>query len=80
MKDPARQAYIKIYGAGIKATIIVFDRVKSKRFTYVYYPVLQFNYHNQSIKFTDKSSIDKDIAKTEFMVYYDPNKIAKLMC
>ncbi|MDC8100512.1 hypothetical protein [Chryseobacterium rhizosphaerae] len=63
-----------IYGTRAKANIIGTDSVKNKRFTYLYYPVFQFNYQNQLIKFTDKSSsVDKDIEKSEVMVYYDQN-------
>lgn len=61
-----------IYGTKVKANIIGVDSVKSKRFTYVYYPVLQFSHNNHNINFTDKSSsVNKDIPKAEVMVYYD---------
>jgi hypothetical protein len=60
-----------IYGTKVKANIIGVDSVKSKRFTYVYYPILQFSHNNHSIKFMDKSSsVNKDIPKSEIMVYY----------
>jgi hypothetical protein len=61
-----------IYGTKIKANIIGTDSVKSKRFTYVYYPIFQFNDKNQTIRFTDKtSSVDKNIRKSEVMIYYN---------
>lgn len=61
-----------IYGTKVKAEVIGTDSVKSKRFTYLYYPVLQFNHQNQMVKFTDKSSsVDKDIEKNEVILYYN---------
>lgn len=61
-----------IYGTQVKANIIGIDSVKSKRFTYLYYPVIQFNHLNKTVNFTDKSSsVNKNIEKTEVMLYYN---------
>lgn len=63
-----------IYGTKVKANIIGVDSAKSRRFTYVYYPVIQLDHNNHRIRFTDdSSSVDKNIKKSEIMVYYDPH-------
>ena len=60
-----------IYGTKVKAKVIGTDSVKSKRFTYLYYPVIEFTYKNKVRKITDKSSdVDKDTPNVELNIYY----------
>lgn len=60
-----------IYGSKVKAKVIGTESVKSKRFTYLYYPVIEFIYKNKVRKITDKSSdIDKNTPNVELNIYY----------
>ncbi|WP_426475900.1 hypothetical protein [Chryseobacterium balustinum] len=60
-----------VFGTKIKATINTVEQVKSKRFTYVYYPVIEFTYKNKLRKITDKSSdVDKNTTNVQLYIYY----------
>lgn len=60
-----------LFGERTKATIITAEKVKNKRFTYLYYPVIQFTHNNKLLKITDKSSdISKDKVNTQLYNYY----------
>lgn len=60
-----------LFGERAKATIITVEKVKDKRFTYLYYPVIQFTHNNKLLKITDKSSdISTDKVNTKLYIYY----------
>ena len=60
-----------VYGTKLKAKITTVEQVKNKRFTYVYYPVIEFTYKNKLRKITDKSSdVDKDKRNVLLTIYY----------
>lgn len=60
-----------VFGTKIKATINTVEQVKDKRFTHVYYPVIEFTYKNKFRKITDKSSdVDKDTTNVQLNIYY----------
>jgi len=60
-----------IFGQKIKATIVAIERVKNKRFTYLYYPIFQFPYHNKIIKVVDKSSdVEKKSLNEQQVIFY----------
>lgn len=60
-----------LFGERTEATIITVEKVKDKRFTYLYYPVIQFSHNSKLLKITDKSSdISKDKVNTKLYIYY----------
>lgn len=60
-----------VYGTKLKATIITVEQVKSKRFIYVYYPVIEFTYKDKLLRITDKSSdVDKATTNVQLNIYY----------
>lgn len=60
-----------VSGTKLKATIVAVEKVKNKRFTYLYYPIFQFNYKNKILHHVSKShSIDLKEIGSEIYIYY----------
>ena len=60
-----------LFGSKIKADVIGIDSVKNKRFGYVHYPILQFNYKQQQVRLVkDLRSIDPQKVPTHMEIYY----------
>lgn len=69
-----------ISGNKIQAKIVAVEKVKSKRFTYLYYPIFEFSYENRIVRQVDRSeSIDlKEIGTNTYIYYNKDYQIIKL--
>ena len=67
----SKDSRLMLFGTKIKADVIGIDSVKNKRFGYVHYPVLQFNYKQQQFRLVnDFRSIDPKNVPAHMDIYY----------
>ncbi|MBB6370071.1 hypothetical protein [Chryseobacterium shigense] len=63
-----------ISGKKIQAKIVAVEKVESKRFTYLYYPIFEFSYKNCIVRQVNRSqSIDLKEIGTKTDIYYIEN-------
>lgn len=68
----SKDSRLMLFGSKIKADVIGIDSVKNKRFGYVHYPILQFNYKQKQVRLVkDLSSIDPKKVPAHMEIYYD---------
>ena len=68
----SKDSRLMLFGSKIKADVIGINSVKNKRFGYVHYPILQFNYKQKQVRLVkDLSSINPKKVPTHMDVYYE---------
>ncbi|MFU1855522.1 hypothetical protein ACK8HY_00760 [Sphingobacterium sp. NGMCC 1.201703] len=68
----SKDSRLMLFGSKIKADVIGIDSVKSKRFGYVHYPILQFKYKQKQVRLVnDLSSIKPQKVPTHMEIYYE---------
>ncbi|QIH32613.1 hypothetical protein [Sphingobacterium sp. DR205] len=68
----SKDSRLMLFGSKIKADVIGIDSVKNKRFGYVHYPILQFNYKQKQVRLVkDLSSIDPKKVPAYMEIYYE---------
>jgi len=66
-----KDSRLMLFGSKIRADVIGLDSVKNKRFGYVHYPILQFNYKQQQVRLVkDLRSVDPQNVPTHMEIYY----------
>lgn len=67
----SKDSRLMLFGSKIKADVIGIDSVKSKRFGYVHYPILQFKYKQKQVRLVnDLSSITPQEVPAHMEIYY----------
>ncbi|MGE8290976.1 MAG: hypothetical protein ACN6ON_04835 [Sphingobacterium sp.] len=67
----SKDSRLMLFGSKIKADVIGIDSVKHKRFGYLHYPVLQFNYKQKQVRLVnDLSSINPQKVPAHMEIYY----------
>ncbi|GAA4172705.1 hypothetical protein [Sphingobacterium ginsenosidimutans] len=67
----SKDSKLMLFGSKIKADVIGIDSVKSKRFGYVHYPILQFKYKQKQVRLVnDLSSINPQEVPAHMEIYY----------
>ncbi|WP_343561263.1 hypothetical protein [Sphingobacterium sp.] len=68
----SKDSRLMLFGSKIKADVIGIDSVKSKRFGYVHYPILQFRYKQKQVRLlNDLSSINPQKVPAHMEIYYE---------
>lgn len=66
-----KDSRLMLFGSKIKADVIGIDSVKNKRFGYVHYPILQFNYKQQQVRLVkDLRSVEPKNVPNHMEIYY----------
>jgi len=68
----SKDSRLMLFGSKIRADVIGIDSVKNKRFGYLHYPVLQFNYKQKQVRLVkDLSSINPQKVPAHMEIYYE---------
>jgi len=68
----SKDSRLMLFGSKIKADVIGIDSVKNKRFGYLHYPILQFNYKQKQVRLVkDLSSINPKKVPAQMEIYYE---------
>ena len=68
----SKDSRLILFGSKIKADVIGIDSVKNKRFGYLHYPILQFNYKQKQVRLVkDLSTINPKKVPAHIEIYYE---------
>ena len=65
-----KDSRLMLFGSKINADVIGIESVKNKRFGYVHYPILQFNYKQQQVRLVKElKSVDPQNVPAHMEIY-----------